>query len=162
MRKTVVVSAALCLSMLLVGCKETMSLDVKYGEAQVINSEKLSKYENLLWTSNDNTIAEVNEKNEIIGKAPGTAMLTAKNNDKIVAEYTVNVAIVPVTDIVLSTNSTELVVDEKFQLNYTLFPDNASDYGIKWKSADENVAVIDEDGSVLAISPGQTTLSASN
>lgn len=162
MKKSVVLSAILCLFMMLSGCKETMSLDVTYGETQVINSEKLSKYENLSWTSNDNTVAEVNEKNEIIGKAPGTAVLTASNNDKIVAEYTVNVSIIPATDIVLSTNSTELVVDDEFQLNYTLFPDNASNYGIKWKSADENVAVVHEDGSVLAVSPGQTTISASN
>ena len=162
MKKILIFAILIISSMLMAGCKETLSADINYGDTYTFESEKLSKYTGLVWTSSDNSIASVNSQGEIVGNSPGTVNVTAMNNGKIVAEGTVNVNVVPITGIVLSTNSAEIVVDEGFQLNYTLFPDNASDYGISWRSADESVADINSDGYILAVSPGQTTISASN
>ena len=44
---------------------------------------------------------------------------------------------------------------------YTLFPEDASDVGLSWKSADEAVATVDASGVVTGIAPGQTTISIS-
>ena len=48
-----------------------------------------------------------------------------------------------------------------FKLEYTLFPEDASDVGLSWKSADEAVATVDASGVVTGIAPGQTTISIS-
>lgn len=162
MKKMILFLSLICTAVVFIGCKETVSVDINYGDSYFVNSEKLNKYENISWESNDDSIASVNKQGEITGNSPGTALLVAKNDDKIVAEYTVNVNIVPITDIVLSTDSTEIVEDDGFQLNYTLFPDKASDYGLVWKSADENIAVVNKDGYILAVSSGQTNISISN
>lgn len=228
------IPAAVCMAALLTGCKETMSVDIAFGEAYAVSSEKLAKYDSISWSSDNEAVAAVNDAGEIVGGAPGTAVLTAASNDKTVAEVTVNVSmlqkdvdvtigtpydidgespgaydglvwvssdenvasvneqgeidgntpgsavltaqkdeetvaelsvnvtVIPATGIVLSTNSTEITVDDGFQLSYSLFPDNASDYGIAWRSADESVAIVNEQGFVLAKQAGQTTISASN
>lgn len=160
--KKIFIFVIILLTLSFTGCKETLSLDVNYGESYTIENNKLDKYENLTWYSNDEVIASVNDQNEIIGNAPGTVVLVAKNNDKVVAEYTVNVTVIPITGVVLSTNSIELTVEEELQLHYTLFPENASDYGMIWKSADTSVAVVDDKGNVRAKHHGQTTISVSN
>ena len=150
---------------MLTSCKQEVSvesMEINYGELAAVDNEKLNKYDSLTWTSADESVASVNSIGEIVGNGIGTVVLTAWNNDKIVAEYTVTVNIVPATGIVLSTNSTEMTVEDEFQLNYTLFPDSASDYGISWKSADENVAIVNNEGYILAKSVGQTTISVSN
>lgn len=121
----------------------------------------LNAYEELVWDSDSVDVVEV-DSGTVTGVAPGTAIVTASADGKVVAEYTITVVTIPVTSIVLSTNSCEIVEEESFQLSYTLFPENASDYGLTWKSADENVAIIAADGKITAKAPGQTTISISN
>ncbi|MCM1579405.1 MAG: Ig-like domain-containing protein [Ruminococcus sp.] len=69
---------------------------------------------------------------------------------------------VDITGIVLSTNNVTMKVDEKFQLNYSLFPDNAVSDSITWKSADETVAGVNNEGYITALKAGQTTIIASS
>ncbi|MCR5167891.1 MAG: Ig-like domain-containing protein [Oscillospiraceae bacterium] len=138
--------------------KITESIDVDFNQEYTIDNEALS---DISWSSDNEEIAVISG-NTVIGKGPGSAMLSGTINDNIVAEYTVNVNIVPITGIVLSTNATEIAVGDGFQLNYSLFPENASDYGITWRSADPSVADVNKDGYILAKNKGQTTISASN
>lgn len=137
------------------------NVEISFGDSYKVENEKLQKYDSLDWTSDNDNIATVSG-GIIEGKGPGTAVITAKADDKVVATFTVKVVTVEVTQIVFSTNSKEMTVDEEFQLSYTLFPNNASDYGLEWKSADSNVASVDEEGKILALAPGQTTISVSN
>lgn len=161
MKKKLMIATLVATTLLFAGCKQEEMVEINYGESYLIENEKLSKYDSIEWSSDDESIVNV-ENNTVTGKGPGTAILTGIYNDKVVAEYTFTVNIVPVTSIVLSTNNTTIKVDDGFQLNYSLFPDNASDYGITWKSADDSVAGVNENGYVLAKKVGQTTISASN
>ncbi|MCM1577436.1 MAG: Ig-like domain-containing protein [Ruminococcus sp.] len=151
-------------AVMMTGCSPKQveeTVDIYYGESYTIENEDLAKYENIVWSSDNEEVAAP-ENNVVTGKNPGTAVITGVSNDKTVALYTVNVKLVDITGIVLSTNNLTLKVDEGFQLSYSLFPDNATDYGITWKSADETVAGINDEGYILALKAGQTTISASN
>lgn len=159
--RKVFLSAAISATVLLTGCgpiKEEVS--VNFAETYTASNEKLASYTDLVWESADTAVVEVNGS-EMLGLAPGSTIVTAKSGDSIVAEYTVTVNVVPVTGIVLSTNSTELVEGDALKVTYTLFPDNASDFGIQWRSADESVATVTTEGEILALKVGQTTITAS-
>ena len=138
--------------------KETVALT--YGEKYQITNKKLDRYENLYWSSSDASIAEV-QYGRISAVGAGTTLITAEADGKEVAEFTVKVSIVPITGIVLSAKATEVTEEETFKLEYTLFPEDASDVGLSWKSADEAVATVDASGVVTGIAPGQTTISIS-
>lgn len=144
----------------LTACAVKEKIDLPYGEKYQVPNEKLEKYQSLDWKSADTEIAEV-QYGQITGVGSGTTLVTAEANGKKVAEITVRVTIVPITGIVLSSRACEVTEEEKFKLEYTLFPDNASDFGLSWKSADETVATVDAFGVITGITPGQTTISIS-
>ena len=163
MRKTLAILLALVLALALCACGITKeNVPLKYGETYTVEPESLENFDTLVWTSADEAVATV-DGGKIKAVGPGSAVVTAADADgKAVAEYTVEVEIVPVTSIVLSTNACEVAEGESFQLNYTLFPDDASDYGLNWKSADESVAKVSPDGKITGVAVGQTTISISN
>ena len=138
-------------------CTVKEQIDLIYGEEYQIQNEKLEKYDVLEWASSDTTIAEVQD-GQITAIVAGTALVTAKANDKEVAEFTVKVSTIPITAIILSSKAGEVTEGETFKLGYTLAPENASEIGLTWKSADEKVAAVDTAGVVTGIAPGQTTI----
>lgn len=149
----------LCVLLLLSfsACTIKENIDLVYGDTYQISNEKLEKYQSLEWSSADTSIAEV-LNNNISAKSPGTTLISATADGKEVAEFTVNVSIIPITGIVLSTKASEITEGETFKLNYSLFPENASDLGLNWKSADEKVATVTPAGVVTGITAGQTTI----
>lgn len=144
----------------LTACATKEKIDLPYGEKYQVANEKLEKYQSLDWKSADTEIAEV-QYGQITGVGAGTTLVTAEANGKKIAEITVRVTIVPITGIVLSSRACEITEEEKLKLEYTLFPDNSSDFGLSWKSADETVATVDASGVITGITPGQTTISIS-
>lgn len=169
MKRTVKYAAA-CMSILIIsffstGCgtsKETM--DINYGGAYLIENEGFSKYENLSWKTADENIAAFEDGNEhtginavVVGKGPGTTTIDVTNDGKKIVSYTFNVNIVPIDEIVLSTNELEITEDKTAELHYTLLPADASDYGMTWQSADDSIATV-SDGVITGIKTGQTTI----
>ena len=137
------------------------NLGVAYQESCTIENEKLQKYSDIEWTSEDEAIATV-DGSTIKGIAPGEVKVNGTVNGKTVAVYNVSVSIIPATSIILSTNNLELTQEDVASLTYKLLPDNASDYEFVWKSADDNIASITENGKITANNVGQTTVYISN
>ena len=79
------------------------------------------------------------------------------NTEEVEVELTEEVGI-DVTAILLSHKKIQLEVDETFQQEYTLIPENASNYGLVWKSGNSDIAEIDNNGLIRAISSGTTTI----
>ncbi len=163
-RLAIILMTVAMVSFLLIctGCDKVVkeAVEVKYGETITID-QTVFKAEELTWTSADTDIATV-ENGTVTGNAPGETVITVKNGEKVVGEYTVTVTTIAVKNIVLSTNTIELYVDAQYQLAYTLFPENATDYGLSWKSANDKIATVDEKGMIEAKEIGQTTISISN
>ena len=66
---------------------------------------------------------------------------------------------VKIESITLSKNAAELKEGESVTLSAVVAPENATEsYG--WKSADEGVATVDENGVVTAVAPGNTNILA--
>lgn len=67
-----------------------------------------------------------------------------------------------INSITLSTNMCEIVQDETFQISYTVLPENANTDKLVWKSADESVATVENNGTIHAVAVGQTTVTVSD
>ncbi len=63
-----------------------------------------------------------------------------------------------INEIKLNTNKIEIKVGETYQLSATIEPENASIMKLEWESTDENIATIDDNGLVSALSTGITYL----
>lgn len=131
-----------------------------YGSTLRLENKVFDKYDKIEWSSEDPSIAKVND-GLVSGMGPGETVITAKALDKVIATYTVTVQIKEITGIVFSTNSLEITEGDSASLSYSLFPDDASDYGLIWRSADSSVATVDDKGVIRAIAAGQTTITLS-
>lgn len=69
---------------------------------------------------------------------------------------------VPITSIILNKDKLTLIENESEVLTTTISPDIATDKTIVWKSADETIASVDENGKVTALKVGETTVMATS
>lgn len=137
------------------------SVDLKYGETYKIEDEKLAGKENLTWESEDSSIVSVSDDGTVTATAPGKAKVSIKDGEKSIGSYTFDVTTVPIEQIVFAADNVEITNKTGNNVNkYTLFPKNASDYGIAWTSADESVAIVNDKGEVEAKSEGKTVIIA--
>lgn len=67
---------------------------------------------------------------------------------------------ISVTDITLNESELALETGETAELTVAVLPKNATDKSVKWKSSDERIASVDQDGTVTAIAPGTAVIEA--
>lgn len=116
------------------------------------------------WTSSDPTVATVSSNGLVTAVKEGTVTITASVPGGAVngtAKVTVKNA--APTKITLTPSESSLLVGTTATLTPSYKPANVNEslIKLKWKSSDEKVATVDEDGVVTAVSKGTTTITAS-
>ena len=114
------------------------------------------------WTTSSSAVATVAD-GVITAVAPGEATITAKAGDKTgICTVTVSApepVVIAVTGITLNTDILELIEGESAILTATVYPENATDPSVTWKSSSEAVATV-VDGVVTAVAAGEATITA--
>ena len=75
--------------------------------------------------------------------------------------FVVDVKYVPATSVSISESSIQLEVSDSRQLTASLLPENCTDKTILWKSDNEKVATVSDNGMIIARSAGQCSIIAS-
>ena len=75
--------------------------------------------------------------------------------------FVVDVQYVPVTSVSISESNMPLEVSDSRQLTASLLPENCTDKTILWKSDNEKVATVSDNGMIIARSAGQCSIIAS-
>ena len=116
----------------------------------------------LVWSSSDDSVAEVLDSGLIITKKVGTATITAQIKDtdiKAICEVTVYQ---PITKISFDSKSMTIYQEDMITLIPSIEPSDATNKNLIWKSSNEKIAVVDENGIVTGISKGNATISCSS
>lgn len=74
--------------------------------------------------------------------------------------FTFTTAPILTEEIVLGDSAVQLKPGETKELTAAVLPENATDKNITWTSGDETVATVDSHGTITALEPGQTTITA--
>lgn len=111
----------------------------------------------VVWSSEDDAVAVVNENGEVTGVAPGTTVISARAEESV-ATCKVTVTEVKPTAIKLSAATLKLAVEEQQVLEVVLTPSNAVADDLTWSSSDDKVAVVDQSGTVTAVAEGKATI----
>lgn len=111
------------------------------------------------WESSDESVATVDGNGVVTGIASGNAVITATCRDRSVS-CAVNV-IVPVAELTLEPAQTVLAEGGTLALAATVLPEDATDNSVTWSSDNEDVATVDADGTVTAVSVGEAKITAS-
>lgn len=122
------------------------------------------------YSSSDSRVATVDANGNITAVKAGSAYIYAKSVDGPYAYSYVTVkakatpqppAEVKVTNITLDTRYLRLDAGKKYELNYTVYPYNATDKTLTWTSSNENVATV-ENGVITAIGRGSAYITATS
>lgn len=134
------------------GLNQTRQLQVKITPSDTTNK-------NVQWTSSNNSVATVDSNGVVISKNSGSTIITATTHNGLKTEFFIEVE-TPVTNITLNSNEINLNPGGTFKLDATVNPSNASNKNIKWISANESIATVDQSGNVTADVAGTTYISA--
>ena len=109
------------------------------------------------WTSDDESIATVNENGVVTPKKKGTCHVIATTADStaIKANCEIIVEVVKATSIKIRNNSYSIVsVNQAPSFSPTISPSGTTNKKVKWTSSDEKIAVVSENGIVTPVKNG--------
>jgi uncharacterized protein YjdB len=121
------------------------------------------------WSSSNPNVAKVDDNGFVTAIAPGQTTITVASVDgKVSASATVRVdkveKTIKVQDIKFPATIYRMNKKENnlLELNPQLFPLNATDKTLVWKSTNPSVATVDENGTVTAVAGGSTRIIVSS
>ena len=135
--------------------KTDLTLDVN-GTAKLNATVKPDDATNktVTWSSNNETVATVDNNGKVTAKAAGEAIITAKVGDKqATCNVKVTAADVAVESVTLNQSSLELVAGKEATLTATVKPDNATNKDVTWISEKPEIAAV-KGGTVTAKAAG--------
>lgn len=139
-------------------------LSLKKGESASLKATifpENASDKSLKWGSSDVSVATVDAYGNVKAEGNGEATVFVSSSDGGFTAYC-NVKVgTPVTGISLDPREFTLeTIGSSFTVKPVISPEDASDLGVVWESADTKVVSVASDGTVTAIGPGTTTVKA--
>ena len=138
-----------------VGERKTLSLTISKG----IKKSSLT----LDWSSSDEEVATVDDKGNVTAVSPGEATvsctITSPEGKEQIVDCLVTVRI-PVSALLPDEKAVSVHPGSSRQLSYTIEPEDASVQTLEWSSQNSEIATVDQNGTVTAVSTGRTRISA--
>ena len=137
--------------------KELMS-DLNVGETQQLEVTVTPKTAQvtLVWASDNEAVAVVDDEGNVTGVAPGTAEVSV-TADEAVAKCKVVVTSPKPQGLSLDVETLDMTVGQTHKLEATVTPAGAVADDIQWSSSNESVATV-KDGTVTAVSEGKAVI----
>ena len=137
-------------------------ITVDTGKTAVLKATVLPKdtdNKKVVWSTSDENIAKVNKDGRVTGVALGECEITcaSETNGEVLAKAAVHVQ-QPVTKIAFG-EAPFVYAGETAQLTWTIEPENASNKAVAFKSGNESILTVSEDGTVTGIKAGKTYVS---
>lgn len=161
------------------GVKGTCDVTVEYVKATVISVNDASVVKGstqtlkaasftpsnasdteLTWSSDDTDIATVEASTGLVkGWSVGVATIRATNGN---VSTTCKVYVyIPVNSISLDAGAKTIKVGETTKITATISPEDATNQNLTWKSDDESIATVDDNGNVTGVSAGSVWINVS-
>ena len=103
--------------------------------------------ETLTWQSSNEDVATVDENGVVTAVAVGSCVITATCGEVAgTCAITVKTPVIPADYIVLTPDSAVIEVGDILEITATVYPENATESRLTWRSSDENVATVHEHG----------------
>lgn len=138
----------------------------KFETVQAYVEPSSLKGVSLRFVSSDESILQITEEGKLSvtvkGIAGGTAVLSAINVDNVVVGFCKVTVEQPVTGLVLSETEVTSTINSKVQLRATIVPDNATNQNVIWKSSNEKVATVSDNGLVTMKAAGTASIICSS
>ena len=110
---------------------------------------------NVKYSSSNNNIATVNSKGKITGVKKGTAKITITTEETPEVSKEIEITVKEKAfEIKIEQDEVEINVDESYQLDITVLPESLDNKKVKYKSSNENIATVNNNGRIIGVSEG--------
>lgn len=113
------------------------------------------------WQSDNEDVASVNEKGNVVAQAIGTATISATvSNITVTCDVTVKASEILPVSIKIIPETYELYFERTEQLDYSILPKNVTNAKLKWASEDAAIVSVDQEGRITGNKIGTTNITA--
>ncbi len=133
---------------------ETKQLQVKISPQEASNHK-------VIYASSNPEVAIVDDKGNIQAIKSGTTVITVKAEENDVQEKIEISVYSKVTNVNLDQKQINMEVGDNFQIKGTIEPEDANEKTILFKSNNEKITTVQENGTITALQEGKTTIVAS-
>ena len=145
--------------------KKAVVLDISEENTVQLNAKvkpaNANKNTKVIWESEDSNIASVNENGFVTGKEVGKTNIIATTENGVYDDECLVICQAKITGITVSPKTANIQVGQKIQLTAVTTPEIVTEK-ITWKSRNEEVATVDENGNVTGIRNGTVEIIAQN
>jgi transglutaminase/protease-like cytokinesis protein 3 len=107
------------------------------------------------WSSGDTSVAAVDSSGLVTGLAEGTATITVTTQDgSHTGTSTITVNSIPVSRVSLRPTTISVKPGATAQLTATVYPSDATNKNVSWRSSDTSIATVDPSGLVSGVTAG--------
>lgn len=146
--------------------KESVTLDLGGTKEEQLSATVTPTELEVTWTSSDEKVATVDNTGKVTAIKVGTAEITAKAKDGTIAKCQVTVTdenetVIEPEEIKVNITNPTVAIDRttEIQLKPELVPSNSNtSTKLTYKSSNEEVATVDENGKVTIKAPGKTII----
>ena len=133
----------------------TLKLDVKVNPDNATDQA-------VSWSSNDESVASVDENGLVTGISAGETTITAAVGSVSSDEFKLTVVDewIDVERIEFTEKVINMFVDDVQNIQVIFTPDKPSDMTLDWSSSASSIAKVSENGEITAVSPGRATVTA--
>lgn len=113
------------------------------------------------WNITNPAVATIDSNGLVTAISAGSAIVTATAEGKVAScLVTVVRRSIDVESVSISKTEAEITAGDTLQLSARVNPENADNPNLKWKSSDTEIAIVDNEGLVTALSEGVVTITA--
>lgn len=128
-------------------------------ELNIVISPTDATYQDIEWRIDNVELVSV-ENNKVKAIAAGETNVWAYIGQKHSNPCKVQIRLPEVSSLTLSTQSLTLTKGETAQLSVTIEPEIVSDAKIEWSSSNDDIATVDENGLITAVTAGDVIITA--
>lgn len=140
-----------------------LGLGKEYQLVATVTNDGTASDNEIIWTSDDEAVCTVSDKGKVTGVGLGVATIKAEAADGYGAYALCEITVVrEVSSIKLNYSYIEVIQGQTVSLQADVQPSNATYHDVIFDSDNSEIAVIDEDGLITGITPGEVWVTASS
>ena len=143
------------------------TLELTVGDTRQLSATVIPTQcnQSVTWRSSNEKMATVDDKGVVTAVGVGVVLIHVVPISNIYTRsdrciVTINAKTIAVTGVTLNKTSLDMKVGDSETLTATVAPTDATNKAVTWKSSNESVATVDDNGKVTAVADGEATITA--